>query len=106
MKIEKINQVEAPKVLRLLQSKGIKKTIEEILSNRCLIAIDENGDIISFAEAPRQDCVVIVHFRQELSRKKKSRIKVAFVSIIFSIPYWKKEIREKGFGRFFPRFRK
>lgn len=81
------NVIEAEKTEELLGSLKIKKAALDILSSRCLIAIDESGKIISFAEALEQDSAEVIHFIP-LSRKKKTKIKVGFFSTIFSRATW------------------
>jgi hypothetical protein len=109
--IGKLNLGQAEEVSVLLREKGIEKTVDEILTSKCLVAIDESGNIISFAEHIGQDKADVHHFRA-LSKKEKTRIKVGFFSVIFRKQVWESkgpievgtetEITENHGGYMFP----
>ena len=95
--IGKLNLGQAEEVGVLLAKKGIKKTANEILASRCLEATDENGGIMALAEATGQDKATVYYF-EELSKKKKKRIKASFFSIIFRKQTWESDGPIKACG--------
>lgn len=91
--IEKPNRMQAIVASNLLRELiGVRKRVDEILSSRCLVAVNQNGKIIALAEAPEQDKAEIYHFKRQLSVKEKNRIKNSFFSVIFSKLTWGTEI--------------
>jgi hypothetical protein len=89
--IEKPNEMQASTAVSLLRTVGVKKMIGEILSSRCLLAVDQDGKIIALAETIGQDKANVYYFKKFGIREKK-RIRNSFFSVIFSELTWASEI--------------
>ncbi|MFA5962156.1 MAG: hypothetical protein WC848_05730 [Parcubacteria group bacterium] len=92
--IEKLNRVQAGEATSLLGKNGIEITVDRILSSRCLVATNENEEIIAFAQVAGQDRADVFYFIK-LSKKKKTEIKASFFSVIFSKKTWESESHVK-----------
>jgi len=92
--IGKLNQVQAKKVYLLLEKIGIEKTVNEILTSRCLVATNENEEIVSFAEATGQDKADVYYFK-DFSRGEKTKIKTSFFAVIFNKKTWENEMHTR-----------
>lgn len=90
LEIKKPDRIQAAEASRSLKKEGVNMTVERIMSSRCLVAVNDDDEVISFARYIRQDEADVFHFRT-IGRKEKNRIKVRFFSIIFSQETWKEE---------------
>jgi hypothetical protein len=88
--IEKLNKVQAGEAVSLLAKNGIEKTVDDILASKCLVATNENEEIIAFAEVTGQDKASVFYFI-DIGKRKKIEIKGKFFSMIFSKKTWESE---------------